>query len=278
MNPAVEASGSGSDPDPALETVDLIGVDLEPAGGVQQELPVDAAGIDESGDPEPANPAPVATASVSHAVEASGSGSDPDLALETVEPADFDAGAAVGGALQETPVEPAGSDGSGSGSGGSASAQGDVYTWHDGDRVLGARLQVDLVVIEDGSISPTDEVVADTGSGQIVRSVPGGASDGSKSPSGGAQPVFRSESGELMTLPGGVILFLDPGWDGDAAAGFFAANGIAPGRVSELDYVTNGFFVDTDPGFASLELANALAGQAGVELSSPNWWTDHAAE
>ena len=42
-------------------------------------------------------------------------------------------------------------------------------------------------------------------------------------------------------------------------------------RVSELDYVTNGFFVETEPGFPSLDLANALAAQDGVETSSPNW-------
>ena len=41
--------------------------------------------------------------------------------------------------------------------------------------------------------------------------------------------------------------------------------------MSSLDYLTNGFFVETDPGFASLDLAKALAGQVGVELSSPNW-------
>ena len=42
-------------------------------------------------------------------------------------------------------------------------------------------------------------------------------------------------------------------------------------RVSELDYVANGFFVETEPGFPSLDLANALAVQDGVEVSSPNW-------
>ena len=32
---------------------------------------------------------------------------------------------------------------------------------------------------------------------------------------------------------------------------------------------------ETEPGFASLDLANAPAGQPGVELSSPNWWRAH---
>ncbi len=83
--------------------------------------------------------------------------------------------------------------------------------------------------------------------------------------------MFLSESGELMTLPGGVIVALNAEWDTDATAAFFTRNGIELDRVSELSHVTNGFFVQTDPGFASLDLANALAGQAAVELSSPNW-------
>nr|MDE0502077.1 hypothetical protein [bacterium] len=179
---------------------------------------------------------------------------DTDLAVEIVEPIDSDLGTPVGGAVQETPVEPGEPDGPAPESGDPSSAQGDTYTWQDGDRVLGAQLQLDLVVTADGSIVPRDEVVAQ--------------SDGSAR---GALPVFRSESGELMTLPGGVILVLDSEWDSDEVDGFFASHGISLGRVSELDYLPNGFVVDTEPGFPSLDLANALAGQAGVELSSPNW-------
>ena len=89
---------------------------------------------------------------------------------------------------------------------------------------------------------------------------------------GDGQPVFRSESGgELMTLPGGIMLALDPEWDQDAVEKFFSRNGISLERTSELDFLDNGFFVETEPGFPSLELANDLAGQEGVIISSPNW-------
>ena len=98
---------------------------------------------------------------------------DVEFALEIVEATDSDFGAAAGGAHQETPVEQAGSDGSDTGSGDLVSAQGEVYTWHDGDRTLRARLQLDLVLMGDGSITSKDDVVADTGHGQIVRA-PGG--------------------------------------------------------------------------------------------------------
>ena len=40
-------------------------------------------------------------------------------------------------------------------------------------------------------------------------------------------------------------------------------------RVSELDYVASGFFVETEPGFPSLDLANAQAAQDGVENLQP---------
>ena len=77
-----------------------------------------------------------------------------------------------------------------------------------------------------------------------------------------------------MTLPGGVLLALEPEWDGAMVNGFFARNNISKTRISELDYIPNGFFVRTKPGFPSLELANALAAQKGVLLSSPNWWRE----
>ena len=58
----------------------------------------------------------------------------------------------------------------------------------------------------------------------------------------------------------------------------FENNGIDLDRVSELDYLTNGFFVETEPGFPSLDLANALAEQDGVRVSTPNWWRDRVAK
>ena len=89
--------------------------------------------------------------------------------------------------------------------------------------------------------------------------------------SDGAEPMFRSSSGELMTLPGGVVLVLDASWDGAAVEGFFAQHGIGQSRLTEQSFGTNAFLVDTEPGLPSLELANTLAVQDGVRISSPNW-------
>ena len=143
------------------------------------------------------------------------------------------------------------------------SAQGELYSWHDGDRVLQVRLQSDLTARSDGTIGSVDNVVR--------RSDPGAAKPGSDRD----QPVFRSESGgTLMALPGGVLLVLDPDWNKSQVDRFLAHNALTKHKVSPLSFAANGLLVETGPGFASLELANKLAAQDGVVLSSPNWWRE----
>ena len=147
------------------------------------------------------------------------------------------------------------------------SAQDCPYTWQDGDRTLTVLLQDDLTVTQDGDIASKEDIAARTTRSDTV----------DKAASAGL-PVFRSQSGSLMTLPGGVLLALDETWGSAETDAFFSDNGIEPERVSELDYLTNGFFVETEPGFPSLELANALADQDGVRVSSPNWRRDLVAK
>ena len=145
-------------------------------------------------------------------------------------------------------------------------SRGMVYTWQDGDRTLKAVLQATPVAQETETAAGASEDHAVT-KGEVDSIVRKQSELG-----GGGQPMFRSESGgELMTLPGGVVLALDPEWDRAAVEKFFLRNGIALKRTSELNFLDNGFFVETEPGFPSLELANALAEQEGVILSSPNW-------
>ena len=161
-----------------------------------------------------------------------------------------------------TVADPASSNKGGPGATGPI--EGDPYTWQDGDRTMTVKLQTDLVVEKDSGGLPRDVLPAGEGGTNAVRSA-GGQSESE------TLPVFRSESGALMTLPGGVLLVLISEWSQGKTNAFFSNNGIKMDRVSELDYVANGFFVETGPGFPSLDLANALAGQDGVEISSPNW-------
>ncbi len=145
--------------------------------------------------------------------------------------------------------------------------QGRIYTWKDGDRARRAFLQSDLVVVQQGAIASSSPSLAKTGKGVVVRATDATEVQG--------QPVFRSPSGALMTLPGGVLLVLDGAWGETEIGAFFAGHGIEMTRVSPLGEIPNGFVVATEPGFASLEFANELAGREGVELSSPNWWREH---
>ena len=149
-----------------------------------------------------------------------------------------------------------------------AQPEGKTYSWEDGDRTLNVVLQEDLVVQKTSEVTATDVVVVKGVVDSIVEKQTGHGSD--------AGPVFKSESGgELMTLPGGVLLALDPTWDETQVENFFSENGISADQVSELDFIPNGFVVETDAGFPSLDLANELASQDGVLISSPNWyrWT-----
>lgn len=143
------------------------------------------------------------------------------------------------------------------------SAQQQSYTWKDGDRTLTVALQGDLTVTPEGDIRSRQDTQAVTT-----------RSDAPDKAASAGLPVFRSESGMLMTLPGGVLLALDKTWTEAQTEAFFEDNGIAAERVSELEYIANGFYVETEPGWASLELANALATQEGVRISSPNWRQD----
>ena len=142
--------------------------------------------------------------------------------------------------------------------------QGQPYTWEDGDRTLTVYLQNDLVVEKGSDGMPRDIVAADDGGSNVARSADAQAK-------GDTLPVFRSESGDFLTLPGGILLVLDSTWSEAQVDSFFSDNGIKLDRVSELSYAANGFFIETEPGFPSLDLANELAVLDGVEVSSPNW-------
>ena len=145
----------------------------------------------------------------------------------------------------------------------SRSAQGAEYTWQDGRHTRRAHVQIDLVAQAEGETRSDDIVVRGGGEEHVVRRQPRHDE--------AALPVFRSESGEILTLPGGVLLALDASWDQARVDQFFLENGITGDRIARQQFAVHGFLVETEPGFPSLELANTLDAQDGVLLSSPNW-------
>ena len=170
--------------------------------------------------------------------------------------------------LDSTLDEAASPDGAQQGSaiGPPGSTDGPAYTWQDGDRSRQVWLQTDLTVRERG-VTEDDGEALDWGLDESI------ARKQSRDDETATMPVFGSASGHLMTLPGGVLLALDPEWDQTRINAFFATNGIERGSVETRAFTTNAFFITTEPGFPSLNLANTLAGQDGVVLSSPNWQT-----
>ena len=147
--------------------------------------------------------------------------------------------------------------------------EGTEYTWQDGDQARRVWLQNDLAVEKSG-VSADGEGVAWGDDETIVEKQ--GRHKGASSP-----PVFRSSSGGLMTLPGGVLLALDRDWDQTRINAFFATHGIEMSRVETRAFTINAFFITTEPGFPSLNLANTLSSQDGVVLASPNWQTEAVA-
>jgi len=144
--------------------------------------------------------------------------------------------------------------------------KGRVYTWQDGNITRTVRVQPGLAVQKSVVNTVEEEVVARSGQMSIVKRETNRVED--------TEVVFRGQSGELMTLPGGVLLVFEPELSREEVEGFFLENGIFTERVSERDFTKNAFFVQTEAGIASLDLANELAGKEGVRLSSPNWWRE----
>ena len=155
------------------------------------------------------------------------------------------------------------------GSGASGSSPGREYRWHDGDRVETVTLESGLVAQPSSRNTADDIVTRDDGRTSIVRRQ-------ARHATSDTQPVFRSPGGQLMTLPGGVLLVLDDSWDEARVDRFFADSGISRSDAGSRDWAVNAFFIRTKPGFPSLTLANELVGREGVEIASPNWQTEVA--
>lgn len=213
-------------------------------------------GPDSQGDAATVTPTAPATNATSSPASRNNEGAAPTGAPSASATPDQAALTPTGGsAAQPAGRPPAGARGPGSASSSDsrqARPEGATeYTWQDGEHTRRAWL------------GPPGDTGASGEQDASGHSDPRGDSDGS--------PVFYDDSGRRMTLPGGVLLVLDPAWDQGRVDDFFAANGIAAGRVEEEDFTTNAYFISTDPGLPSLLLANELADEEGVLISSPNW-------
>lgn len=90
-------------------------------------------------------------------------------------------------------------------------------------------------------------------------------------------PVYRegnSPAGRLMALPGGVLIKLDPELTDSQVRAWASGKGLS--IKQRLNISGNWYVVDSAPGAASLDLANALQQSGEVLAATPNWWKQTA--
>lgn len=94
-------------------------------------------------------------------------------------------------------------------------------------------------------------------------------------PAAGYSPVLRdgpSEDAPLRALTGNVIVYFQPGWDEAAVAAWVQARGLR--IVKRLEVGRNVYVIETEPGLASLEIANSLYRSGEVVAAFPDWWRE----
>ncbi len=155
------------------------------------------------------------------------------------------------------------------------------YTWYDGDKAVTVTLQDDLVAEfgDSGAAKSKDaaaQIVGFAGGVRIYRvsdsGVLGNIAAGKSLGSTTLSPVFTTNAGERLALPGGVIVSLDPAWSPAQCEAWVNDQGQLVKQ--RLPITGNFYLISSEAGFASLELANSLRGEAGVLAASPNWWRD----
>ncbi len=274
-NPPAESGDQTATEQTATEQAAAVESEPEPsvAQAQSQQAPVEA---ETQSEPEPAQQAQDADNNVreeaeeTHVAQPPATDPDPDPDVDTEEeqtsrvaPTPVGSGDNVGGSSAMTEDEPAGQqplDASPQKGAGETDvvtvSTANTYTWQDGDYTRTVTHQADL----------TATAQADGGSEIGPRQAGGAQSD--------PNPVFQSDTGETMTLPGGVLLVLDAEWNQARIDQFFKDNNVDRSLVQERTFTTNAYFIETEPGFPSLNLANELVAQEGVVFSSPNWQTE----
>ena len=149
--------------------------------------------------------------------------------------------------------------------------QTDRIYYRDGNRVIFLTVAEDLLV-EKSKTGDLSLRTRDTERPVPVRSA--STSDNASGESrddSGEFPVFRTDTGQLVSPVGGVILSLDRSWSSQAVDEFLEANDLED--VEPLG-IPNVYLVDTEAGLEAIEFANRLARLPGVVSCSPNLWTE----
>jgi hypothetical protein len=88
-------------------------------------------------------------------------------------------------------------------------------------------------------------------------------------------PVFfdaPGDSGHMRSLPGNVIIYLNPDWNEVRVNDWIASRGFEV--LKKLEIKSNVFVLKTGPGLEALKLANALYESGEVIAAFPDWWQE----
>ncbi|MBD3609217.1 MAG: hypothetical protein HUJ30_01580 [Gammaproteobacteria bacterium] len=85
-------------------------------------------------------------------------------------------------------------------------------------------------------------------------------------------PVFYSESGQMMALPGNVLVQFNPGMSSSEIEKWCTENGyqIANANRKNMSY----YEIQTGAGLDAIETANAIYNSGMVRVAEPNWWIE----
>ena len=88
-------------------------------------------------------------------------------------------------------------------------------------------------------------------------------------------PAFHdtpSSAGKIRSLPGNVIVYLNPEWGPDRAGQWVEQNGYT--IVKKLELGANAYILKSGIGIESLRLANKLYESGEVVAAFPDWWLE----
>ncbi len=148
-----------------------------------------------------------------------------------------------------------------------------VWIMHDGGREVPLRL---LDTAEIAELGDARSLAASAAASAYAPGAAGNASGASASGAGAAAKPdtwFVSDTGQPHLLVGGVNVLFGPEVGGPAIEAVWGRHGVAPGRVSPLGGLPNGFLVKTVSDAESLRLADALSAEPGVEAAVLNTFT-----
>lgn len=142
------------------------------------------------------------------------------------------------------------------------------YVYYEGERAITIYLDPSEIAEVTGGVVKLSKVQDAKVSAQLSKGVLPASMQGQYA------PVFRTAKwgGRKMTLPGGVIVYLQKDWKQPQADAFLKEQKLEVVKV--VNQERNAYLVASAPGFPSLELADKLRQTKGVEIAKPLVWQE----